>query len=79
MSYCESRWISDYHFTNALLYRLNREAAAAAPVRPPAVESLLLRGGLGGSDWPVPEGPRAWMPGVSGPSRSRAMRRADVC
>ena len=79
MSYCESRWISDYRFTNALLCRLNPEAAAAAPVRPPAVESLLLRGGLDGSGWPVPEGPRAWMPGVSGPSRSRAMRRADVC
>ena len=55
MSYCESQWISDFHFTKALLYRLNREAAAAAPVRPPAVESLLLWGGLDGTGAPVLE------------------------
>ena len=54
MSYCESQWISDFHFTKALLYRLNREAAAA-PVRPPAVESLLLWGGLDGTGTPVLE------------------------
>ena len=46
MSYCGPRWISDYHFTNAIAFRLRDEvddgtAATAAPVR-----SLLLWGGV---------------------------------
>ena len=47
MAYCQPRWISDYHFTNALLYRLDRKAAAgAAATRTGAAPSLLLWGGL---------------------------------
>ena len=45
MGYCGPRWISGYHFTNALAHRLADEgparAVAAAPVR-----SLLLWGGV---------------------------------
>ena len=47
MSYCDPAWISDYHLTNALGFRLRDEAdsttatATAAPVR-----SLLLWGGV---------------------------------
>ena len=46
MSYCQPRWISDYHFANALRFRLLDEgapqAAAALPTR-----SILLWGGVG--------------------------------
>ena len=46
MSYCQPRWISDYHFANALRFRLldesAPEAAAALPTR-----SILLWGGIG--------------------------------
>ena len=47
MSYCDPYWISDYHFTNALRYRLHTAAGGglsslvSAPVR-----SLLLWGGV---------------------------------
>lgn len=46
MSYCDPEWVSDYHFTNALGFRLRDEVddsttATAAPVR-----SLLLWGGV---------------------------------
>ena len=45
MSYCNPRWISDYHFSNALAFRLRDEAdsgtATAAPAR-----SLLIWGGV---------------------------------
>ena len=44
MSYCGPNWISDYHFTNALRYRLlnDRPAANGSPAR-----SMLLWGGIG--------------------------------
>ena len=43
MSYCDSVWIGDYHFTKALRYRLDTESNAAAhSLRP--VASLLLWG-----------------------------------
>ena len=43
MSYCEPAWISDYHFSNALRYRLiqSRESAQASRV---ASKSLLIWG-----------------------------------
>ena len=46
MSYCDPEWVSDYHFTNALGFRLRDEVddsttATAAPAR-----SLLLWGGI---------------------------------
>ena len=48
MSYCNPRWISDYHFTNALGFRLRDEvddSTAATAARAP-VRSLLLWGGV---------------------------------
>ena len=45
MSYCRPRWISDYHFTNALRYRLREEDQRGAAVAAPA-RSLLLWGGI---------------------------------
>ena len=50
MSYCEPRWISDYHFSNALRYRLRNEGSAggtgaAAAVAAPA-KTILLWGGV---------------------------------
>ena len=45
MSYCfQSRWISDFSFTNSLRYRLFDEGPPAAAV---ATRSLLLWGGIG--------------------------------
>ena len=45
MSYCAPAWISDYHFTNALRYRLFDEGASAADSGARSAESLLLWGG----------------------------------
>ena len=45
MSYCDPKWISDYHFTNALRYRLFDEGASAAAAGARSAESLLLWGG----------------------------------
>ncbi len=56
MSYCRPRWISDYHFTNALRYRLHTAASGgqsslvAAPAR-----SLLLWGGVDAGGTPFLE------------------------
>ncbi len=45
MSYCNPDWVSDYHFTNALRYRVI--SAQADDNRPPAPqETILLWGGL---------------------------------
>ncbi len=56
MAYCSPQWISDYHFTKALLYRLDRQAAAgAADRRAGTVQSLLLWGGLDEAGAPVLE------------------------
>ena len=41
-----SPWISDYHFTNALRYRLADEGAASAQAAAPLTKSLLLWGGV---------------------------------
>ena len=46
MSYCGPRWISDYHFGNALRYRLAEQAGTGAS-RSAAVRCLLLWGGVG--------------------------------
>ena len=56
MAYCGPRWISDFHFTNALRWRLHTAASGglsslvAAPAR-----SLLLWGGVGASGTPFLE------------------------
>ena len=52
MSYCSPEWISDYHFTNALRFRLFDEGAPLAAVRATDVESLLVWGGMDGEGKP---------------------------
>ena len=54
MSYCGPQWISDYHFTNALRFRLYNEGSAAAAVSASA-PSLLLWGGTGADSVPYLE------------------------
>jgi len=44
MSYCGPKWISDYHFTNAVRFRLSDEDNDKLPGPPP--RSLLLWGGV---------------------------------
>jgi len=46
MGYCRPRWISDFHFTNALRYRASLGDTIAERSRPP-VRSLLVWGGIG--------------------------------
>ncbi len=48
MSYCgDGRWwISDYHFTKAIRFRLSGESPAAAPADAASATSLLLWGGV---------------------------------
>ncbi|MXW56736.1 MAG: hypothetical protein F4Z59_08815, partial [Gemmatimonadales bacterium] len=46
MSYCRPKWISDYHFTNALRFRLLDEPTSGAATRPARTsDALLLWGG----------------------------------
>ena len=75
MSYCRPRWISDYHFTNALRYRLFDEApprAAAASVAEGT--GVLLWGGVDAAGEPflnpafVVRAPAA-LPDSAGPYR----------
>ena len=54
MSYCGPQWISDYHFTNALRFRLYNEGSAAAAVSA-STPSLLLWGGVGADSVPYLE------------------------
>ena len=56
MSYCYPKWISDYHFTNALRYRLHEaaEGEISSLVAAPA-KSLLLWGGVDASGTPFLE------------------------
>ena len=46
MSYCGPKWISDYHFTNALRFRLHDEGTAAVAAVSASTRSLLLWGGV---------------------------------
>ena len=57
MSYCGTGvlWISDYHFTNALRYRLFDEAPPAAVAVAASTRSLLLWGGVGAEGEPFLE------------------------
>ena len=55
MSYCEPGWISDYHFTNALRYRLFDEGASTAAATAASTRSLLLWGGVGADSVPFLE------------------------
>ena len=54
MSYCGDRWVSDYHFSHALQYRLFDEGSAAASVSA-STRSLLLWGGVGADSVPYLE------------------------
>lgn len=55
MSYCQYDWISDYHFTNALRYRLVDEGTDAAATVSTPTRSLLLWGGASSSGQPYLE------------------------
>ena len=46
MSYCGPEWVSDYHFTNALRYRLVDEVPRAAVAAANVTRGLLLWGGI---------------------------------
>ncbi len=75
MSYCvPPDWISDYHFTNALRFRLSPADSSGLPDRGPRATSLLLWGGLDTRGKPflepafVVDAPRA-LPGSGGEYR----------
>ena len=55
MAYCSPRWISDYHFTNALRYRLVNEGSAAGAAVSAPTQSLLLWGGVAADSVPYLE------------------------
>ena len=55
MSYCGPRWISDYHFSNALRYRLYDEGTAAVAAVSASTRSLLLWGGVDADNLPYLE------------------------
>ena len=50
MAYCGPFWVSDYHFTNALRYRLFDEGPPAASAASASEPSLLLWGGINGAE-----------------------------
>ena len=54
MSYCGPPWIGDYHFGNALAFRLFEEGKATMSVPPPA-RTILLWGGVGDGGVPFLE------------------------
>ncbi len=54
MSYCAPRWISDYHFTNGLRFRLSDADSVGLPYLE-AQRSLLLWGGVGADSVPFLE------------------------
>ena len=54
MSYCPSRWISDYHFSNALRFRLSDADSAGLPY-PGRQKSLLMWGGVDMDGFPFLE------------------------
>ena len=55
MSYCHPRWISDYHFTKALRFRMEHEAAASTKSFLSPAKSLLVWGGVGADGTPFLE------------------------
>ena len=55
MGYCQPSWISDYHFTTALRYRLVAEGTHEAAVAARSSQSLLLWGGVGADSVPFLE------------------------
>ena len=55
MSYCSPRWISDFHFINALRFRLKDEGGANTTNVAARAKSLLLWGGVDADDIPFLE------------------------
>ena len=55
MSYCAPKWIGDYHFSEALRFRLRDEAGAGATSGTTPAETVLLWGGLDGEGGPFLE------------------------
>ena len=55
MSYCGPKWISDYHFTNALNFRLSDADSVGLPRIAGNSESLLLWGGIDADSVPFLE------------------------
>ena len=55
MAYCGPFWVSDYHFTNALRYRLFDEGSPGASAASASAPSLLLWGGINGAEEPYLE------------------------
>ena len=45
LSYCPPHWISDYHFSQALVFRVSDADSAGLPDRTPATAALFLWGG----------------------------------
>ena len=45
MSYCDPVWISDYHFANALRFRLSEADSVGLPMVVPSTRALLVWGG----------------------------------
>ena len=55
MAYCAPTWISDYHFTNALRFRLSDEASANRAFAATSTRSILLWGMVGSEGDPLLE------------------------
>ncbi|MXW16794.1 MAG: hypothetical protein F4X60_14885 [Gemmatimonadetes bacterium] len=55
MSYCDPAWISDYHFTNALRFRLSEADSVGLPMIAESTRALLLWGGLEANGTPFLE------------------------
>ncbi len=55
MSYCAPEWVSDYHFTNALRYRLFDEGSPSVAASATHSQSLLVWGGIGADTVPYLE------------------------
>ena len=83
MSYCYPRWISGYHFTKALHFRILDEGAPAAAVATSGIttRSLLVWGGVGAAGTPflepafIVDAP-AWLPEPGGGAFELAGRTA---
>ena len=55
MSYCDPVWISDYHFTNALRFRLSEADSVGLPMVTAPTQALLLWGGADADGMPFLE------------------------
>ncbi len=55
MSYCGPEWVSDYHFTKALHFRLADEGSGSPAMVPESAASLMLWGGVDADEAPFLE------------------------